>query len=100
MVPPTGHHTLPHLTPPCSSPPLTPTPRQVFLVAAEALSSMACPDELAHGQLFPPFSHIRQVSAKLMAAVAAYIVDAGLGTTPLGFEGDWEATCQAAMWDV
>jgi hypothetical protein len=73
---------------------------QVFLVAAEALSCMTSLDELSHGYLFPPFSHIRSVSAKLMSAVCQYFVDTGLGSTPEDFEGDWEATCTAAMWDV
>lgn len=69
-------------------------------MAAEALSAMTSLDELAHGYIFPPFSLIRQVSAKLMAAVCAYMVDTGLGSPPEGFNGDWEATCTAAMWDV
>jgi malate dehydrogenase (oxaloacetate-decarboxylating)(NADP+) len=75
-------------------------PPQVFLVAAEALASMTSLEDLAHGYLFPPFSHIREVSAKLMAAVCAYMVDTGLGTAPESFTGDWEATCKDAMWDV
>lgn len=73
---------------------------QVFLVAAEALSCMTSLDELAHGYLLPPFRDIRAVSARLMAAVCAYMVDTGLGSAPEGFEGDWEATARAAMWDV
>jgi hypothetical protein len=35
-----------------------------------------------------------------MAAVCAYIVDSGLGSPPEDFNGDWGATCTAAMWDV
>lgn len=73
---------------------------QAFLVAAEALSCMTSLDELAHGYLFPPFGQIRSVSYKLMAAVAEYMVATGLGSTPEGFSGDWEATCREAMWDV
>jgi malate dehydrogenase (oxaloacetate-decarboxylating)(NADP+) len=73
---------------------------QIFLVAAEALSCMTSLDELSHGYLFPPFNQIRNVSCKLMAAVAAYMVDTGLGSTPDGFSGDWEATCKEAMWNV
>lgn len=61
---------------------------------------MTSPDELAHGYLFPPFNQIRTVSAKLMAAVCAFMVNSGLGTAPENFNGDWEATCAAAMWDV
>jgi malate dehydrogenase (oxaloacetate-decarboxylating)(NADP+) len=56
--------------------------------------------EVRRGFLFPSFSHIREVSVKLMAAVAAHMVASGLGSQPDGFNGDWEACCEAAMWDV
>lgn len=38
--------------------------------------------------LAPLLPQIRAVSAKLMAAVCAYIVDSGLGSPPQGFNGD------------
>lgn len=75
-------------------------PNEVFLVAAEALANMTSLEQVQHGYLFPAFSHIRQVSVKLMAAVAAYIVAAGLGEQPAEFNGDWEACCESMMWDV
>lgn len=76
-------------------------PDSVFLLVAEALASLSPPSELAHGHLFPPFRGIRAVSAALMAAVCAHLVEAGVGSPPEeGFDGDWLATCRAAMWDV
>jgi malate dehydrogenase (oxaloacetate-decarboxylating)(NADP+) len=56
--------------------------------------------EVRRGFLFPSFSRIREVSVKLMAAVAAHMVASGLGSQPEAFNGDWEACCEAAMWDV
>lgn len=75
-------------------------PNEVFLVTAEALAGMTTLEEVHHGYLFPAFSHIREVSVKLMAAVGSYMVDRGIGTQPEGFNGDWEACAEAAMWDV
>lgn len=50
----------------------------VFLVAAEALAAMVGGEELSQGRLFPRFSAVREVSARLMAACADYMVGAGL----------------------
>jgi hypothetical protein len=72
----------------------------VFLVAAEALAHMTSIEELHHGYLFPSFRTIRDVSAKLMAAVGQYMVECGLGTVPENFTGDWEASARAAMWEI
>jgi malate dehydrogenase (oxaloacetate-decarboxylating)(NADP+) len=54
----------------CSSP----RSDDVFLVAAERLASMSSLAELEAGFLFPRFSGIKQVSARLMAACADYMV--------------------------
>ncbi|WIA32559.1 hypothetical protein OEZ86_003366 [Tetradesmus obliquus] len=49
-------------------------PNDVFLVAAETLAGMTSLQEVRRGFLFPSFSRIREVSVKLMAAVAAHMV--------------------------
>ncbi|PNW73368.1 hypothetical protein CHLRE_14g629750v5 [Chlamydomonas reinhardtii] len=76
-------------------------PEEVFLVAAERLSVMATAAELQVGALFPPFARIRDISAHVMAAAAAHLVDAGLGAVPDGWpeqrEG-WAAAARQAMW--
>ncbi|KAG2448043.1 hypothetical protein HYH02_007070 [Chlamydomonas schloesseri] len=77
-------------------------PEEVFLVAAERLAAMATPAELEAGALFPPFSRIRAISADVMAAVAAHLVDAALGTAPEGWPAEqregWAAAALRAMW--
>uniref|UniRef100_A0A383VNK3 Malic enzyme n=1 Tax=Tetradesmus obliquus TaxID=3088 RepID=A0A383VNK3_TETOB len=55
-------------------------PNDVFLVAAETLAGMTSLQELRRGFLFPSFSRIREVSVKLMAAVAAHMVASGLAS--------------------
>ncbi|KAG2431097.1 hypothetical protein HXX76_009628 [Chlamydomonas incerta] len=67
-------------------------PEEVFLVAAERLSTMATPAELEVGALFPPFARIRDISADVMAAAAAHLVDAGLGAVPEGWPAPTAAT--------
>ncbi|PSC71198.1 NADP malic enzyme [Micractinium conductrix] len=84
----------------------------VFLVAAEALAGMTSVADLQAGHLFPPFAQIRTVSARLMAAVADFMVRSGLGVTPPDFEAAvsrlpsaacnltrWEAYATAHMYD-
>lgn len=81
-----------------------PTPQEVFLVAAEALASMADPaDRTRTGRLFPPFARIRHISAHLMAAVVHWMVGQGVGTTPQGWPvggtaADFLPYAQDAMW--
>lgn len=58
----------------------------VFLVTAEALSQMTTLEEVEQGLLFPRFSAIKGVSAKLMAVVANFMVSTGLGTLPADFD--------------
>ena len=52
----------------------------VFLVAAESLASMSSVADLEQGYLFPRFSGIKSVSARLMAAVADFMVRRQGGT--------------------
>lgn len=60
----------------------------VFLAAAESLSTMTTPEELAVGKLFPDFDSIREVSAELTARVAGLMEAAGQGQKPPGVS-DW-----------
>lgn len=86
----------------------------VFLVAAEALASMSSVAQLEQGHLFPAFAGIKAVSARLIAAVADFVVRAGLGSLPADFDeavrrsslpssasnlARWEAYAVAHMYD-
>jgi malate dehydrogenase (oxaloacetate-decarboxylating)(NADP+) len=71
-----------------------------FVAAAEALAVMTSAEELAAGRLFPPFSAIRAVSRRVIAAVAKHMAAAGEGEAPPGAAADWEAYAGARMWDV
>jgi len=53
-------------------------PDQVFLEAARALAAAVTDADLQRGALYPPLSHIREVSLGIAAAVANYAWDAGL----------------------
>lgn len=94
-------------------------PEEVFLVAAEELAAMGTAEARALGSLFPPFSAIRDVSARIMAPVAAFLVSRGLGQPPSGWpplkqqqggtggvggcvanEGVWVQHARDAMWSV
>lgn len=55
--------------------------------------------------VFPQFSGIRSISAAIMAAVVRYLVNTGLGTVPIGWEGhdsgeglDWRHMAASEMW--
>ncbi len=54
----------------------------VFLEAAKALATISPVEDLDRGRLFPRFSKIRSVSARIMAAVAEHMCREGLGTKP------------------
>jgi len=71
----------------------------VFLVAAHALAALSPDADLAQGLLFPRFRDILKISAKIIAACAAFIVAEGLGTAPADFSGDWEAYARGKMWN-
>lgn len=87
---------------------------EVFLATAEALASMTSLEEVESGLLFPRFSAIKDVSAKLMALVADFMVRTGLGSTPADFDAvvaaagepadspilvRWEAYARKHMFD-
>ena len=81
---------------------------EAFLIAADALASMATEEELACGRLFPRFSRIRSVSRQLMGVVAHHMVETGAGKKPDDFDavtsnvsGDvqkWEAYAAKQMY--
>ena len=73
---------------------------------------MSSEEELEGGALFPRFSAIKGVSARLMAACAAYMCgEAALGSLPTDFDAvsglppsapalaRWEAYARAHMYD-
>jgi malate dehydrogenase (oxaloacetate-decarboxylating)(NADP+) len=80
----------------------------VFLVAAETLAKLSSEKELQIGRLFPRFSGICDVSAKIMAAVAEFMCATGLGEVPRDFISvstaaagrleDWEAYSKKHMY--
>jgi hypothetical protein len=57
---------------------------------------------LALGQLFPPMDHMRDVAARLTAAVAAQAVADGRGVAPPGvaLAGGWEPYVRKRMWSA
>lgn len=61
---------------------------KTFLVAAEALANMMSMEDLKEGALFPRFSDIRRVSARLIACIAQDMHDRGLGVIPDDFPMD------------
>eukprot|EP00775_Hariotina_reticulata_P013302 gene13302-13431_t len=70
---------------------------EMFVLAAEELSTMTDMEELEQGRLFPAFQNIRAISKVLSARVAEHMVEAGLGTAPEGCH-DWESYVAANMW--
>jgi malate dehydrogenase (oxaloacetate-decarboxylating)(NADP+) len=79
-------------------------PDAVFLRAAEALAAMSSTQQLREGRLFPPFSEIRGVQARLCAELAAFMVQQGLGDPPASLQAgsspaDWLRVVQAHMFD-
>lgn len=53
---------------------------EMFLAAAMTLASEANSSDLAKGRVFPALVHVREVSAKIAAAVAKVAFDKGLAT--------------------
>lgn len=73
----------------------------VFLAAAYKLSELQKEEDIERGYLFPPFSAIQAVSAKLGAGVLQYMFDHGYAREPLPGSGpaaDWEALYREQMW--
>ena len=53
--------------------------------------------ELEAGRVFPPFNDIMDVSVELLADVAEYMCNTGLGTAPEGLT-DWKQYARDHMW--
>jgi malate dehydrogenase (oxaloacetate-decarboxylating)(NADP+) len=68
----------------------------MFLVAARTLASLAGPEDLAAGRVFPPLTKIRDVSAKIAAAVAEEAYREGLAQAPR--PADIEADVRSRMF--
>ena len=65
--------------------------------AATSLAASVADDRLAQGCVYPPLADIREVSARVAAAVAANAYDAGTATK-LPRPADLVAAARAAMW--
>ena len=65
--------------------------------AATSLAASVADDRLAQGCVYPPLADIRDVSARVAAAVAANAYDAGTATK-LPRPADLVAAARAAMW--
>jgi len=68
----------------------------MFLAAARCLADMVGEDDLAAGRIYPPLSQIRDVSARIAAAVAELAWDAGLATAER--PADIEAAIRESMY--
>ncbi|HZI82330.1 MAG TPA: NAD-dependent malic enzyme [Casimicrobiaceae bacterium] len=55
---------------------------EMFMAAAHALANMVTVDDLQQGSIYPPLSDIREVSARIAAAVAAVAYKRGLALAP------------------
>ncbi len=55
---------------------------EMFMAAAHALADQVSPADLAQGSLYPPLADIRDVSARIAAAVAAVVYEQGLAREP------------------
>jgi malate dehydrogenase (oxaloacetate-decarboxylating)(NADP+) len=53
---------------------------EMFMAAAHALANMVTADDLAQGSLYPPLKDIREVSARIAAAVATVAWNRGLAS--------------------
>jgi malate dehydrogenase (oxaloacetate-decarboxylating)(NADP+) len=71
-------------------------PDTVFLLAAEVLSRSASAEDLDHGQLFPSFDAILQVSERIMLAACRHFQATGIsGRMPVG---SWEEEVAQSFW--
>ncbi|TMH04984.1 MAG: NAD-dependent malic enzyme, partial [Betaproteobacteria bacterium] len=55
---------------------------EMFLAAADALAAQVTQAALDQGSLYPPLATIRDVSARIAAAVAGVAYEQGLATVP------------------
>jgi malate dehydrogenase (oxaloacetate-decarboxylating)(NADP+) len=72
----------------------------MFHAAARTLAEQVGEDSLAVGRLFPDLRHIREISARIAAAVCRVAVEQGLAgiEAPPGADGDWEAFIRGRMY--
>jgi len=69
---------------------------RMFSEAARVLAGMVAKEDLDLGRVFPSLSRIREVSARIGAAVAKVAFDDGLAGVPK--PADLQAFVEAAMW--
>ena len=55
---------------------------EMFLAAAKSLAGQVTSEDLAQGSLYPPLAHVREVSARIAAAVAEVAYARGLANAP------------------
>ena len=55
---------------------------QMFMASARALADQVTGEDLAQGSLYPPLAKVREVSARIAAAVAEVAYEQGLATVP------------------
>jgi len=55
---------------------------EMFMAAAHALANMVTAEDLRQGSIYPPLASIREVSARIAAAVATVAYKRGLATGP------------------
>jgi malate dehydrogenase (oxaloacetate-decarboxylating)(NADP+) len=68
----------------------------MFLIAAQTLATLVSDEDLALGRVYPPLTKIRDVSAKIGAAVVKEAHRLGLAQLPLA--DDVEADVRSRMF--
>lgn len=71
-------------------------PTGVFLTAAKRLAELVSQSDLDNGSMYPPLSQVRELSAEIAAAVAAYLYNKGLAQAER--PADILAAVKATMW--
>ena len=72
---------------------------EVFLEAAKCLATLSSEEDLERGKLFPSFSQIKDVSARIMAHVCKYLCDNQFGVKPANCN-DWFEYASKAMYQI